>query len=100
MDDVVCLGSRSGRATFAFSSYFSRLLAANSTQYKSFIVKLKMANSKWTYQGKTRRVSCHKKYDIEIPQSGTNRSAAPPIACKQNQQKGVQEKVSFCCRVS
>ena len=54
MDDVVCLGSRSGRATFAFSSYFSRLLAANSTQYKSFIVKLKMANSKWTYQGKSR----------------------------------------------
>ena len=42
------------RAFFAFSSYFSRLSSANSTQYKSFRVELKMANSKWTYRGTNR----------------------------------------------
>ena len=31
MDDVICLGRRSRRVSFAFSSYFSRLLWANST---------------------------------------------------------------------
>ena len=46
MDDVVCLERRSRRASF---SYFSQPLSANSTQYKSFRVELKMANSKWTY---------------------------------------------------
>ena len=54
MDDVICLGRRSRRASFAFSSYFSRLLSANSTQYKSFRVELKISNSKWTYPGKSR----------------------------------------------
>ena len=54
MDDIICLGHRSHRAFFAFSSYFNRLLSANSTQYKSFRVELKMANSKWTYWGKNR----------------------------------------------
>ena len=54
MDDVISFGRRSRRAFFAFSSYFSRLLSANSTQYKSFRVELKMANSKWTYRGKNR----------------------------------------------
>ena len=54
MDDVIGLGRRSHRASFAFGSYFSRLIAANSTQYKSFQVELKMANSKWTYRGKSR----------------------------------------------
>ena len=49
MDDVVCLGRRSRRAFFAFSSYFSQLLSADFTQYKSFRVELKIANSKWTY---------------------------------------------------
>ena len=39
MDDVVCLGRQSRRASFAFSSYFSRLLSANSTQYKYFRVE-------------------------------------------------------------
>ena len=52
MDDVICLGRQSHRASFAFSSYLSRLISANSTQYKSFRVELKMANSKWTYRGK------------------------------------------------
>ena len=41
-------------AEVAFSSYFSRLLSANSTQYMSFRVELKMANSKWTYRRKIR----------------------------------------------
>ena len=54
MNDVICLGRRNRRASFAFSSYFSRLLSANSTKYKSFRVELKMANSKWTYGGKSR----------------------------------------------
>ena len=39
MDDVICLGRQSPRACFAFSSHFSRLLSANSTQYKSFRVE-------------------------------------------------------------
>ena len=33
IDDVICLGRRSRRAFFAFSSYFNRLLSVNSTQY-------------------------------------------------------------------
>ena len=39
---------------FSFSSYFSRLLSTNSTQYKSCRVEIKMANSKQTYRGKNR----------------------------------------------
>ena len=54
MDDVICLGRRNRRAFFAFSSYFSRPLSANSTQYKSIRVELKMAHSKLTYRGKNR----------------------------------------------
>ena len=54
MDDVICLGRRSRRASFAFSSYFSRLSSANSTRYKSFRAELKMANSKWRYRGTSR----------------------------------------------
>ena len=54
MDDVICLGHRSRRAFCAFSSYFSRLLSVNSTQYESFRVELKMANSKGKYRGKNR----------------------------------------------
>ena len=54
MDDVICLGRRSRRASFAFGSYFSRLLSANSAHYKSFRVELKMANSKWTNRDKSR----------------------------------------------
>ena len=54
MDDIICLGCQSHRTFFAFSSYFSRLLSVNSTQYKSFRVELKMANSKWTYRGRNR----------------------------------------------
>ena len=54
MDDIICLGCQSHQTFFAFSSYFSRLLSANSTQYKSFGAELKMANSKWTYRGKNR----------------------------------------------
>ena len=49
MDDIICVGRRSRRASFASSSYFSRLLSASSTQYKSFRVESKMAYSKWTY---------------------------------------------------
>ena len=52
MDGIICLGYQSHQAFFAFSSYFSQLLSANSSQYKSTQVELKMANSKWTYQGK------------------------------------------------
>ena len=59
MNDVNCLGRRSCRASFAFSSYFSRPLSTNSTQYKSFRVELKMANLKRTYRGKNRAfISC------------------------------------------
>ena len=54
MDDVICLERRSRRAFFAFSSYFSRLLSANYTKYKSLRVELKMAYSKWKYRGKNR----------------------------------------------
>ena len=54
MDDIICLGRQSDRAFFAFSLYFSQLLSANSTKYKSFRVELKMTNSKWTYRGKNR----------------------------------------------
>ena len=54
MDDIICLGSQSHQAFFAFNSYFSRLLSANSTQCKSFRVELKIANSKWTYPDKNR----------------------------------------------
>ena len=59
LDDVICLGRRSHRASFAFGSYLSQLLSANSAQYKykSFRVELKMENSKWTYQGKSRAFS-------------------------------------------
>ena len=53
MDDIVSLGRRSRRASFAFRSHFSRLLSANSTQYKSIRVELKMANSKWIYRDKS-----------------------------------------------
>ena len=41
MDNVICLGRRKCRSSFAFNSYFSRLLSANSTQYKSFRVEFK-----------------------------------------------------------
>ena len=34
LDDVICLGRRSHRASFAFGSYLSQLLSANSAQYK------------------------------------------------------------------
>ena len=34
MDYVICLGRRSRRAFFAFSSFFNRLLSANSTQHR------------------------------------------------------------------
>ena len=57
MDGVICLGRRNHRASFAFSLYFSRLLSATSTQYKSFRGKIKMVNSKWTYRGKSRTFS-------------------------------------------
>ena len=59
LDDVICLGRRSHRASFAFGSYLSQLLSANSAQYKykSFRVELKMENSKWTYRGKSRAFS-------------------------------------------
>ena len=54
MNDVICLGRRSHRASFAFSSYFSRPLSTNSTLYKSFRWELTMANSKLTYRGNSR----------------------------------------------
>ena len=48
-DEVICLGRQSCRTFLLLvRTSISRLLSANSTQCKSFRVKLKMANSKWT----------------------------------------------------